>query len=226
MNGPGFTIDVIPVWIEDYPRFPWRGLMMDVARHFFPISQLERIIDAMAYNKLNSLHLHLTDGEVFSIILRSFPKLAEYGSWDITHAAYTLEDMAHIVQYAKNRGIRIIPEIDVPAHTRSWALAYPDISAHCPKYNPHPEWPGYYTPMDPSNELIYSIIDGVIKDLTSVFPDKYFHMGGDETHFICWDQDNNITQFKQKKNFKSNYELYGYFFGRIEKIVNKYGKIM
>jgi hexosaminidase len=136
----GFTI-------KDAPRFPWRGLMLDPARHFIPVHAINATLDAMAQNKLNTLHLHLTDGEAFAVNTeqwKDFTLLSVKGAF-APQVSYTKDDLRSIVAHARLRGIRVIPEFDLPAHMTSWAQGYPSLITDCPSYNPHPEWPRYYS---------------------------------------------------------------------------------
>jgi hexosaminidase len=229
MNRGGVTIrggGASKLTVVDAPRFPWRGLMMDPARHYIPVADFNRTIDAMAQNKLNTLHLHLTDGESFSVNTeswRNYTQLSIKGAFTAS-LSYTPDDLAAIVAHGRLRGVRVVPEFDLPAHCASWAQGVPAIITDCPKYNPHPEWPRYYSPADPSSEVLYDVIDTVLAELTSVFPDDYWHVGGDEPHYECWNGSAKVTAFKRKHGGMTNQELYAYFVNKYAALVYQHGK--
>jgi len=163
--------------IDDGPRFSWRGLMIDVARHFMPVSALTRTVDAMAFFKLNVLHLHLTDDQGFRFPSRSFPRLAQA-------PCYTREELEMLVAYAGQRGIRVLPELDVPGHTCSWLQAYPEWGSGNPQ--PTRRFGVHRECLDPSNPEILPAIEILLGELAEVFPDEFVHIGGDEVHPEWW----------------------------------------
>ena len=218
-GGKGFTI-------TDAPKFPWRGLMIDPARHFIPVDDILRTIDAMAQNKLNTLHLHLTDGESFSVDTQSwsmFRELSVKGAY-APGVAYSASNLRSIVAHARLRGVRVIPEFDLPAHMASWAQGVPDIITDCPSVNPYPQWPRYYSPANPANERLYEVIETILSELHEVFPDSNWHVGGDEPHEACWDANAEVRTFKLKHGNMTNDDLYVYFENRYLQILQKYNK--
>jgi hexosaminidase len=213
------------VKISDAPRFAWRGLMLDPARHFITVAQVNATIDAMAQNKLNALHLHLSDGEAFAVNTErwpTFPLLSVKGAY-APSVSYTKPDLQAIVAHGRNRGVRIIPEFDLPAHMASWAQGYPELIADCPSVNPYPQWPRYYSPADVTNEKLYAVIAEILAELGPIFPDTSWHVGGDEPHFACWDADPAIGRYKAA-NGLSNEGLYSMFETRYSTLLAAHGK--
>jgi len=216
----GFAVPVVT--INDHPRFPWRGLLIDVSRHFFPIEVLKRNLDGMAAVKMNVLHWHLSDDEGFRVESKRFPKLHEAGS---NGSYYTQAEIRELIAYARDRGIRVVPEFDVPGHSRSWLAAYPDLASV-----PGPFRAGRMansdTVMDPTREETYKFLDKFIAEMAALFPDAYFHIGGDEVNNKPWDSNPKIQEFIRAHGMKSNRDLQAYFNQRLQKIVSKHGKIM
>jgi len=212
------------VLIKDKPRFPWRGLMIDVARHYEPIAVIKRNLDAMAAVKLNVFHWHLTDDQGFRVEVKSYPKLHQIGS---NGQYYTQDEIKGIVQYASDLGIRVIPEFDVPAHATSWLTAYPEIGSKKGASYSAEVNAGIFNPtLDPTNEKTYEIIEAVFTEMATLFPDSYFHIGGDENAGKHWDSNEIIQQFKKDNKLKTNHDLQTYFNIRIQKILQKNNKIM
>ena len=176
----GFFVPTVT--IKDQPRFAWRGLLIDVGRHFIPLDVLERNIDGMAAVKLNVLHLHLSDDEGFRVESKRFPKLHEMGSDGLY---YTQADIRALVDYARDRGIRVVPEFDMPAHSRSWFVGYPELASTPGTYKIEPG--GVYTVIDPTQDRTYKFLDKFIAEMAKLFPDAYFHIGGDEVNGKPWD---------------------------------------
>ncbi len=211
------------VSIKDTPRFPWRGLMIDVARHYQPIGVLKRNLDAMASVKLNVFHWHLTDDQGFRVQVNSRPKLHQLGS---DGQYYTHNQIKEVVAYAADLGIRVVPEFDVPGHASSWLTAYPEIASKDTIYNIE-RYAGIFNPtLDPTNNKTYKILDDVFSEIAPLFPDVYFHIGGDENEGKHWDENQNIQAFKKKHGLKDNHELQNYFNIKVQKILKKNGKIM
>ena len=215
---------VLPaVTISDTPRFRWRGFMVDVSRHFEPVSVIKRTLDGMAAAKLNVFHWHLSDDQAFRSESKKFPKLTELGS---DGQFYTQDEMREVVAYARARGIRVVPEFDMPGHSTSWILAYPGLSpeAHITQL------PIVYgTPtavLDPTLESTYKFINTLVEEMGKIFPDEYFHIGGDEVQGKAWLSDPHIAEFMKKKGFSSAAELQAYFNQRLEGILKKHNKKM
>ncbi|WP_243739366.1 beta-N-acetylhexosaminidase [Flavicella sediminum] len=211
------------VKINDFPRFTWRGLMIDVARHFQPVDVLKRNLEAMAAVKLNVFHWHLTDDQGFRVEIKSYPKLHELGSDGLY---YSQEQIKEVVQFANDRGIRVIPEIDVPGHATAILTAYPEIGSKEMLYEIERNSGVFDPTLDPTNEKTYKILAAVFKELSALFPDKYVHIGGDENEGKHWDENKNIQKFKKEKFLKTNHDLQTYFNIRLEEILAKYGKLV
>ena len=215
---------VLPaVTVSDTPRFRWRGFMVDVSRHFEPVSVIKRTLDGMAAAKLNVFHWHLSDDQAFRSESKKFPKLTELGS---DGQFYTQDEMREVVAYARARGIRVVPEFDMPGHSTSWILAYPGLSpeAHITQL------PIVYgTPtavLDPTLESTYKFINTLVEEMGKIFPDEYFHIGGDEVQGKAWLSDPHIAEFMKKKGFTSAAELQAHFNQRLEGILKKHNKKM
>ena len=216
--------------INDSPRFPWRGLMIDVARHFMPVDVIKRNIDGMVAVKLNVLHLHLSDDQGFRVECRTFPKLQEMGS---DGKYFTQAQIKDIIKYANDRGIRVYPEFDMPGHTTSWFVGYPQYASLPPGTKGAPEhysierkWGVFNPTFNPAFDKTYEFLDRFFKEMSGLFPDAYIHVGGDENNGVQWDASKVIQKFKQEKGFKDNEELQAYFISRVQKILAKYGKKM
>jgi hexosaminidase len=212
------------VTIKDSPRFPWRGTLIDVSRHFIPIDVLKRNLDGMAAVKLNVLHWHLSDDQGFRVESKVFPKLTGMGSDGMF---YTQEEIRDLIAYAHDRGIRVMPEFDIPGHSRSWFLGYPELSSGSGPYTLEGGGPGYIDPiMDPTQESTYKFLEKFIAEMARLFPDAYFHIGGDEVDGKQWDANPKIQAFIHVHGMKNNQDLQAYFNQRLQKIVAKNHKIM
>jgi hexosaminidase len=222
---PGQQGWMIPyVQVDDHPRFPWRGLMIDTSRHFIPLDVIKRNLDGMAAVKLNTLHLHLSDDEGFRVESRRCPKLQERGSdgW-----FYTQAQIKDLVAYARQRGIRVVPEFDVPAHALSWIIAYPQLSSSAVPSRMARDMTDHERPvLDPTLESTYKLLDRVFGEMAGLFPDKYFHIGGDEVDSRYWDRNERIQAWMRGHNIKDSEALQAYFNQRVQKIITKHGKRM
>jgi hexosaminidase len=211
------------VSIDDAPRFRWRGLLVDVVRHFEPVDEVERTLDAMVIAKLNVFHWHLSDDEGFRAESKKFPKLTETASGGLF---YTQEQMREVVAYARARGVRVIPEFDMPGHSTSEAFAYPEIGSGEDLKNVHLVYEDPRAELDPSNEKTYKFIDAFVGEMGEIFPDDYYHIGGDETEGKAWLANPRIKAFMDKKGFKTAAELQTYFNQRLLPILAKHHKKM
>ncbi len=209
------------VTIKDQPRFPWRGTLIDVSRHFIPIDVLKRNIDGMAAVKMNVLHWHLSDDQGFRVESKVFPKLTGAGSDGMF---YTQGEIRDFIAYAHDRGIRVMPEFDIPGHSRSWFLGYPELSSGSGPYTL--EGGGIDPIMDPTRETTYKFLQKFIAEMAKLFPDAYFHIGGDEVDGKQWDANPKIQAFIHAHGMKNNQDLQAYFNQRLQKIVAKNHKIM
>lgn len=248
---------IIPVvQITDYPRFGWRGLMLDVSRHFFTKEDVKKYIDEMARWKFNTFHWHLTDDEGWRIEIKSLPKLTEVGAWRVQRYGrfgdrsfpkpgekatdggfYTQEDIREIIQYATDRNITIVPEIDVPGHSMAAIASYPELS--CKKDTstrvspgaPFSEWYGNGTfkmkienALNPSDENVYVFLDKVFTEVAALFPGSYIHVGGDECYKGYWAEDTGCQELMKKLGIRHVEDLQGYFMNRVEAILKAKGK--
>ncbi len=197
--------------IEDSPRFPWRGAMLDVARHFFGVADVKRYLDLLALYKLNRLHLHLTDDQGWRIVINAWPKLAAMGGTSAVGGDpggyYTQEDYTGLVEYARSRFITIVPEVDMPGHSNAALACYPELNCNGVA-------PALYTGTEVGfssfcvdKELTYQFLDDVIGEIARLTPGAYFHIGGDE------------AASTPKEDFIR-------FIGRAQEIVRKHGKVM
>src|ERR1700675_4340048 len=215
----GFAVPAVT--IKDQPRFPWRGLLIDVGRHFIPLDVLKRNLDGMAAVKMNVLHLHLYDNEGFRVESKRFPRLQEVGSDGLY---YRQDEIREFVAYAHDRGIRVVPEFEMPGHSRSLFAGYPELASGPGPYTIEPG--GADAAMDPTREETYKFIDRFIAEMAKLFPDDYFHIGGDEVNGHQWDANPKIQAFIHAHGMKSNQDLQAYFNQRLQKILNKHHKIM
>jgi hexosaminidase len=222
--GPGLDgFEVPAVHIEDQPRFPWRGLMLDVARHWMPLAVVERNLDAMAAVKLNVFHWHLSDDQGFRVESKRYPRLQQLAS---DGNFYTQAEIRQVVAYARDRGIRVIPEFDMPAHSTTWLVAYPELASAPGPYAIERKWGVFEPTMDPSRESTYAFLDGFIGEMAALFPDPYFHIGGDEVVETQWKRSASIQAFMREHQLKTPRELHAYFNRRLEGLLKKHGKIM
>jgi len=212
------------VAISDAPRFAWRGLMIDAARHFMPVDVIKRNLDAMAYVKLNVFHWHLSDDQGFRIESKKLPLLTQKAS---DGQFYTQNQIKDIVKYAGERGIRVIPEIDIPGHASAFLAAYPELASNKTRVNKIERFAGVFNPtLDPTLDKTYELLDILFAEITPLFPDLYFHIGGDENEGKDWDESEEIQEFMKMNNLKNNHELQTYFNIKLQKILKKYGKVL
>jgi len=211
------------VTIQDQPRFPWRGLLIDIGRHFEPMEVLKRNIDAMAAVKLNVLHWHLTEDQGFRVESKKFPKLHTMGSDGLY---YTQDQVREVIAYARERGIRVYPEFDIPGHSTSWLVGHPELGSAPGTYTIERR-PGIFEPaLDPTREEVYKFLDTFLGEMAGLFPDAYLHIGGDENEGKQWDRNPKIQAFMKEKGIKDNHALQAYFNQRLLKILQKHGKKM
>lgn len=217
----GFFIPAVS--IDDRPRFPWRGLLIDVARHFEPVDVIERELDAMAAVKLNVLHWHLTDDQGFRVESKKYPKLQQLGS---DGQFYTQDQLRQVVEYARMRAIRVVPEFDMPGHVMAWVVAYPELaSSPGPFTLPHKAgvFDGVF---DPTRSETYKFIDNFVGEISKIFPDAYWHVGGDENNGKAWKASAKIQEFMQKHQIPDAPALQTYFNQQLVGILRKHGKRM
>ena len=209
--------------ISDHPRFRWRGINIDVSRHWQPVEFIRRTLDAMAAVKMNVLHWHLSDDQGFRVESLVYPRLHEVASGG---DYYTQEQIREIVSYARNRGIRVVPEFDMPGHTTAMLVAYPELASATKDYEIERSFGVFDPSLNPANEKVYEFLDAFIGEMTGLFPDEYFHIGGDEVTARHWNANPEIQEFKTGNNLKSTRDLQAYFNRRVAEILRSYDKKM
>jgi hexosaminidase len=209
--------------IQDHPRFPWRGLHLDVCRHWMPIEVVKRNLDGMAAVKLNVFHWHLSDDQGFRVESKRFPKLQQLGSDGLY---YTQDQVREVIGYARDRGIRVVPEFDMPGHTTSWLVGYPELASAPGPYQIERNWGVFDAAMDPTRESTYQFLDAFIGEMAALFPDPYFHIGGDEVTGKKWRSSLRFQTFIGKHHLRDAEGLQAYFNRQLQKVVAKYGKRM
>ncbi|NTS41806.1 family 20 glycosylhydrolase [Flavisolibacter sp. BT320] len=245
------------VEITDYPRFGWRGLMFDVSRHFFTKQEVKNFIDNMVRYKYNLLHWHLTDDEGWRIEIEGLPKLTKVGAWNVKKEGYfgtfspptpdeprtyggfyTQDDIREVVQYAKERFVDVLPEVDVPGHSLAAIAAYAELSCTegADKYvvrsgEPIMDWSRGAPPIAfvdntlcPANEKVYEFMDKVVTQLAKLFPFEYIHLGGDEAPHNFWEKNAQVKALMEREGLKTIPQVQEYFTRRVEKIVAAKGK--
>jgi hexosaminidase len=229
--------------IVDYPRLKWRGLMLDVSRHFFSKDFVKKYIDDMARYKFNVFHWHLTDDQGWRIEIKSLPRLTEVGAWRVPRIGqwwsynppqknekatyggyYTQQDIKEVIAYAAERHITIVPEIEVPGHSLAAIASYPYLSATGYIYPVNPGSKFYNiddNTLNPADERVYTFLDKVFTEVAALFPGDYIHIGGDECTKNFWQQSAVVQDFMKQQGIKTEHELQSYFIKRMEKILKK-----
>ena len=209
--------------IQDKPRFPWRGLMIDSARHFIPMELLKRNIDGMEAVKMNVFHWHLSENQGFRVESKKFSKLHELGSDGLY---YSQEEVRELIEYARDRGIRVVPEFDVPGHSTAWFVGYPELASGPGPYEIERRWGIFDPAFDPTSEKTYKFLNELFGEMAKLFPDHFFHVGGDEVNGKEWDANPKIKAFMQANGLKTNEALQSYFNKKLQAIIAKHGKSM
>ncbi len=231
------------VFVEDHPRFHWRGLMLDVSRHFFNKEEVKRLLDEMAWHKMNVFHWHLVDDQGWRIEIKKYPRLTELGAWrkavgfgldpksgtafgpDGRYGGfYTQEDIREVVAYAAARHITIVPEIEMPGHSSAALMAYPQFSCTGGPFSvdlPGGVFNGVYCA---GNEATFGFVEDVLIEVFALFPGKFIHVGGDEVLTDNWKACPKCQERMKHEGFTKEMELESYFIRRVEKIVNAHGK--
>ena len=232
------------VEIQDKPRFPWRGEMLDVSRHFLSLDLIRKNIDYMARYKMNTFHWHLTDDQGWRLEIKKYPKLTEIGAWRVDRneepwwgrdpakpgelatygGYYSQEEIRDIVKYARERFITIVPEIDMPGHSQAAIAAYPEISCDGGPYFVATGGVASGNTYCPGKEVTFEFIDNVLEEVFELFPGAYFHVGGDECNKDAWKNCPDCQQRMVDEGLKDEHELQSYFIQRVEKLVNARGK--
>jgi hexosaminidase len=211
------------VQIEDTPRFRWRGLMIDCGRHFEPVEVIKRTLDGMDAVKLNVFHWHLTEDQGFRIESKLFPKLTGMGSDGLF---YTQDQAREIVAYARERGIRVVPEFEMPGHSTAWLIAYPELASGRAPSSIRREFGISDFALDPTREETYQFIQRFLGEMAGIFPDPYVHIGGDEVDSPEWKTDPKIQAFMREHQLKDSAALQAYFNQRVLKIIRGLHKHM
>lgn len=234
-----FPTEVPLVEIKDAPQYSYRGLLLDVARTFQPVNEVKRVIDYMAYCKLNKLHFHLVDSPGWRLELKKYPHIASvggfrggdsplhpiYGNFDQKYGGYyTQEELRDIVAYASQRNIEIIPEIDMPGHSKSLGVVHPDILCNYTPDTSHTNGIDVRDVWCASKESNYQLIEDIVKELVDIFPSEYIHIGGDEVNFKWWKECPDCQQLKVEKGLKDEAQIEQYFINRVSDILTKYNR--
>jgi len=189
--------------VVDAPRFPWRGLLVDTGRHFLPVRVLKRTIDGIAAQKMNVLHWHVSDAQSFPLRSKAFPRLAEQGSYRYPQATYSAKTVSRVVEYARQRGVRVVLELGTPGHTASWGLGHPELVVSCPQFKSTFGFTAKMDciPLDISQDFTYEVVEGLFRETAAYAPDGFMHLGGDEVQYGCWNESQNMRNWMKKKGF-------------------------
>lgn len=193
-----YLISGLPITVVDQPQFLWRGLMIDTSRHFLPVSTIKHAIDGMMYLKLNVLHWHIVDEDSFPMYVPEVPELSNSGS---VGGVFSENDLKNVIAYAKLRGIRVVPEIDTPAHTQSWGRSqkYKNMTLNCNGI--------YMGQFDPTLQMTWDVVQKVFTYVNNTFEDDYIHFGGDEVVYDCWAQRQSIKDYMAVNHIPTFYDL-------------------
>ncbi|XP_044211728.1 beta-hexosaminidase subunit alpha isoform X1 [Thunnus albacares] len=201
--------------IEDFPRFQFRGILLDTSRHYLPVQAILKTLDAMAYSKFNVFHWHIVDDPSFPYQSRTFPDLSSKGAFHSMTHIYTQSDVRRVISYARLRGIRVLPEFDSPGHTKSWGKGQSNLLTPCYKWGTPS---GTFGPVNPALPSTYQFMERLFKEVSSVFPDSYIHLGGDEVDVSCWRSNPYVQAFMEKMGFGEDFTKLEAFY--MENIVN------
>ncbi len=219
ISADGFTAPAVT--IQDQPRFAWRGLMIDSGRHFTPLEVIRRNLDGMEAVKMNVFHWHISEDQGFRVESHKYPKLQELSSDGLF---YTQAEIRDLIAYAHDRGIRVVPEFDMPGHSTSWFAAHPEIASGNGPYQIERKWGVFDPAMNPTDEKTYRFLNELIGEMSKLFPDQFFHIGGDEVNGKEWDANPKIQAYMKAHELKNNEALQAYFSGRVQELVVKHGK--
>ena len=218
------------VKINDYPKFKWRGLLLDCCRHFMSIDFVKRYIDLLAYHKMNVLHWHLTEDQGWRIEIDKYPKLTDVGAWrkekdgSIYGGFYTKEQIKEVVNYAYKRGVNIVPEIELPGHCVAALAAYPEYSCTGGPFEVEKDWGVFKDIYCAGNDSTFVFLENILDEIIELFPSKYIHIGGDEAPKYRWENCSKCKKRIQDENIQDTHELQSYFIQRIENYISGKGK--
>jgi hexosaminidase len=210
------------ITIADTPRFKWRGILISQPYHFMTMDVIKRTLDAMSAVKMNVLHFYISDDQGYRIESKVYPRLHELASDGMY---FTHEQVKEMVTYAQQRGIRVVPEIDIPGHSTAMIYAYPHLASINRNYTLQDHWGVFDPTLDPTKETTYIFLDSLFTEVSSLFPDAYFHIGGDENTGRDWQKNPTIKKFMLDKNLNSTLSLQNYFNRKVQAILQKKGKI-
>jgi hexosaminidase len=216
-----FVIPFAPISISDAPRFAWRGVLVDTARHYITVPMILHILDAMSYSRFNVMHWHMVDAQSWPLQLPSLPDFAKKGAFG-PRAVYTQADVQLVIAHATARGIRVLPEVDVPGHAASWGAALPDIVAKCPSLSANIN----NIPLNPALQQTYDAVAAVFGDVAAMFPDAFIHTGGDEVELACWLEDASVVKWMSENNFTTRGQVENYFESRLQPLLKAKGRSM
>lgn len=209
-----YTIWNATVVISDAPRFPWRGVLLDSSRHYLTMAAIKTALDAMSYNKFNTLHWHVTDDNSWPLVSEKYPRFSEVGAYG-PDAVYTKEDVKELVDFAFNRGIRVMVEFDTPAHATIWGAAYPNLTITCPDGQ---------TLLNPTGP-VYPVLDDLLTEFADVFTTDFVHLGGDEVESLeCWQESAEVQSFMKAQGLSTVQQVRNYFESEVQTIAAKHGK--
>ncbi len=219
--------------VEDRPRFPWRGMLLDVGRHFMPKDGVKRVLDLMAYHKLNVFHWHLTEDQGWRIEIKKYPKLTEVGAWRASRDGketgryggfYTQDEIREVVAYATARGITVVPEIEMPGHSVAALAAYPNLGCEGKEMKVGVEWGVYDDVYCAGNDEVFTFLENVLEEVVGLFPSRYVHVGGDECPKKRWDACAKCRTRIREEGLKDSHELQSWFIRRMERWLNARGR--
>ena len=231
VNGQDWSLPIAVV--DDYPRFRYRGMHVDPCRHFMPLEHIRKQVDWMSKFKMNRLHLHLTDDQMWTFEVKKYPLLTEIGTWrtNVDGSVYrggyfTQEELKGLVEYAKVRGVTIVPEIEMPGHAMAALAAYPEYGCTGGPYEVRTTWGVEEHLLCAGNDSVFQFVEDILTELTAVFPSEYIHIGGDECPTNIWHECPRCQARMQAEGLETEVELHGYFIRRVEQILHKLGRKM